>query len=397
MHRFEDIPLLPDDPIFSLPTLYGRDARPDKVNLGIGVYQDEAGKPTVFSAIRKAEALILDEKLGKDYQPIEGNPEYIRETTNLILGNHHSAENRMFAAQTVGGACALRLGAEFLLALGGKKIYLPGPTWANHKNIFKRAGADVHSYPYFDPIECAIDFDALEKALLAISPGSALLLQACGHNPTGTDMTLDQWQKLSELVKKQGLIPFFDVAYQGFADGIEQDAAPVRLFANDGHNMLVAYSFSKNMGLYGERAGTLAVVAQQAEAIPKIASQLRQMIRGIYSTPPLQGGRLAAAVLSNPVLKEEWLQELEQMRQRLSSKRERLASLLEKGSRQRNFQFLREQKGMFSFCGLTSHHVQQLIQEFAIYMPMDGRINIAGVNDGNINYVSHAILKVMSA
>lgn len=390
MTFFEKISLIPDDPIFKLPILFAAETRSCKVNLGIGVYQNEKGKPTVPHCVQKAEQLLFEKKLDKNYLPIDGDAEFIHETLKIIFGEQSPVlmQKRVFGVQTVGGAGALRLGAEFLYTLIGKRIYLSEPTWINHINIFKRSGMEVDFYPYYDNAVQKFDCIAMQKAIKCMPQGSIILLQGCGHNPTGADPTFEEWKELSHLIKKSQLIPFFDLAYQGFGTDMDADAQPIRYFAEEGHEMFVAYSYSKNMGLYGERAGALAIVARTPEASKHAASQLRQMIRGIYSTPPLHGGRIVSTILKNENLKNEWLQEVNRMRYRLHSCRLELAKRL-------GLPFLASQKGMFSYCGLSSSNVEHLINEYAIYLPSDGRINVAGLNADNFDYVSNSILKTL--
>lgn len=397
MSYFQDVPVLPDDPIFSLPLLFADDPSPNKVNLGIGVYQNEEGKPFVLNSVRKAEALVIEKHLGKNYLPIDGDADYIKETLNLIFGADSPLlkEKRIFGVQTVGGAGALRLGAEFLKTLVSKKIFISNPSWINHQNIFKRSGLEIDSYPYFNYATHTLDFPSLCRSIQSMPAGSLILLQGCGHNPTGVDPTLDQWRELSKLIKAQKILPFFDLAYQGFGKGLDEDAQGIRIFAEDGHEMAVAYSYSKNMGLYGERVGALALVSHTPDASLRVASQLRQMIRGVYSTPPLHGGRLAAAVLKSSELRQEWLLELKEMRERLNLRRKQLADSLRKGSDHEAFKNLDQQKGMFSYCGISPEQVQHLIKKHAIYLPADGRINVAGLNLKNMDYVSQAILETM--
>lgn len=397
MPYFQNIPLLPDDPIFQLPLLFAKDARPHKVNLGIGVYQDEDGKPVVLSSIREAETLVFDQHLGKNYSSIDGHPDYIQETLALIFGKENPLikEKRVFGAHTVGGTGALRLGAEFLHTLASKKIYLSNPSWVNHPNIFKRAGMEIHDYAYFDAFTNTLDFPGLCQSIQGMPPGSVILLQGCGHNPTGVDPSFEQWKVLSDLIKMQEVIPFFDLAYQGFSDGIDEDAQAIRYFACQGHEMLVAYSYSKNMGLYGERVGALAVVSQTAAHSQHVASQIRQMIRGIYSTPPLHGGRLVYTLLKNPQLRQKWLRELTEMRERLHALRNQLATSLRQLSDNANFLGLDQQKGMFSYCGITAAQASLLMEKYAIYLA-GGRINVAGLNAHNIKYVSQSISDTMN-
>lgn len=396
MPFFDTISSIPDDPIFSLPLLYAKDPRPNKVNLGIGVYLDEDGNPIVLNSVRKAEARIFERQLNKNYLPIDGDNDYIRATLKLIFGELHPiiSEKKVFAAATVGGAGALRLGAEFLRTLVGQRIHLSDPTWINHKNIFSRSGMEVSTYPYFDYHSCRLNFPALTEAIQKMPKGSIILLQGCGHNPTGVDPSTSQWQKLSQLIKAQGIIPFFDLAYQGFGKGLDEDAAAIRLFGNDGHEMLVAYSYSKNMGLYGERVGALAIVSKDCTSSQNIASQVRQIIRSVYSTPPLHGERIAATILLDIELKEQWLMELQVMRESLQKRRSLFVDSLNAAS-DNKYTFLSEQQGMFSFCGLSPQHAQMLIDKYAIYLPMDGRINVAGLSAKNIPYVTESLLQTI--
>lgn len=399
MRFFEKMPLLPDDAIFSLPILFAADQRPQKVNLGIGIYQNEDGRNVVLPSVRKAEALISAKELGKNYLPIDGDTDFIHETSSIIFGNANTAseDGRAFVVQTPGGACALRLGAEFLSTLVSRNIFLSNPSWINHKNIFTRAGLEVHNYPYFERRKHILDFTSLCDAINRLPAGSVLLLQGCGHNPTGVDPTKEQWRELSALIKEKKVIPFFDLAYQGFCCGLEEDAYAVRYFAEQNHEMLVAYSFSKNMGLYGERVGALAILSETQEESRKVASQVRQMIRGIYSTPPLQGGRIAALILKNDGLRAEWEKEVDEMRTRLQNTRQNFAMELEKNILNIDYRFVSTQKGMFTYCGLTPLQVELLIKKYAIYLPSDGRINVAGLNKHNFAYAVESILETITA
>jgi aspartate/tyrosine/aromatic aminotransferase len=398
MPFFNDLDLLPEDPILSLPIAFAADPRTTKVNLGIGAYRTAEGMPFVLTSVKTAEAQILQKNLNKDYLPIEGDQEFLQRGLQLLLGSHLADidPTHIFAAQTVGGSGALRIGGEFLAKNVGYRLFLSQPSWSNHTAIFEKSGLSVGSYPYYDTHTHKIDFDGMCQAIQNMPPGSIILYHASCHNPSGVDPTFAQWEELSALIKKQQVIPFFDVAYQGFGQGIEQDVAAVRQFAKDGHEMLVAYSFAKNFGIYGERAGFLALIATNADATTKIASQIKTLVRGNYSTPPLHGARLIKTILKSDDLTQEWLVELHHMRDRIQEMRTAFtAALLTKGGNEK-FAHIQEQKGLFSFCGLSSEQVWQLRQAKGIYMPSNGRINIAGLNMQNISYVVDAILETVN-
>lgn len=397
MPFFNDIPQLPDDPILGLPIAFAADPRPNKINLGIGAYKTAEGHPLVLKSVRKAESLLLQKNLPKDYLPIEGDADFLRCSLQLLFGSNSPLwqTGRFFAAQSVGGASALRIGAEFLAKLVSKTVFISQPSWSNHKQIFERAGLNVGSYPYFDPHTFMLDFSGMCEAIKNMPPGSVILLHGCCHNPTGIDPSFEQWKELSNLIKKQQLIPFFDLAYQGFGRGLDEDAQAIRHFVNEGHEMLIAYSFSKNFGLYGERVGFLTVVCSSVDRVPKIASQIRSLIRGNYSNPPLHGARIVSTILKSPELTQEWKTELNNMCERVKEMRKALiAALLVKGQN-RNFSYMNQQIGLFSFTGLSPEQVQRLRKEKAIYMPNSGRINVAGLNTQNVSHVAEALLSVM--
>lgn len=396
MPFFDDIELLPEDPILSLPIAFAADPREKKVNLGIGAYKDEFGKPVVLSAIKKAEDLVHSQDLNKEYQPIEGGSTFLHATLELIYGSQLSLD-RISAIQTIGGTSALRLGAEFLVNHGHPDIYLSDPSWPNHKHVFQRAGMVIQEYPYYDYSNGGLKFEALGQAIEQMPHGSVILLQASCHNPTGVDPDQDQWKKISELIKKQKVIPFFDLAYQGLGSSIDEDAWPVRYFASQDHEMFVAYSYSKNFGLYGERVGALSWQMPNQESSVRALSQFRRFVRGSYSSPPLHGGRLVAAVLGSKALKKEWMNEIEQMRLRLSDMRNQLADRLNSQKINKNFNFMKAQRGMFSLSGLTAVQVEKLKQEYGIYMLSNGRISIPGLTPSNIDYVADCIAAIMQS
>lgn len=386
----------PDDPIFGLTAAFRKEANPKKVNLGVGAYRTASGEPLVLSSVRTAEQMLLDKKLNKEYLPIDGDADFVRLTSELIFGGL-ATTLPIFGAQMVGGTGSLRMGAEYL-ALGEQRvIYLPNPTWANHKNIFGRTGLVVQHYPYYNSDTAELDFSGMCQALNAAPKGSVILLHGCCHNPTGIDLTLDQWGQLSSIVKSRGLIPFFDLAYQGLGEGLDADAAAVRLFAEQGHELVVSYSFAKNFGLYNERVGFLAIVTTSPTAANVVGKQLKTLIRGSYSNPPSQGERIVCTILQSETLKSDWLNELELMRNRVIEMRKTLVSNLQTRGHRGNYHTLMHQKGLFSYGLLQGEEVQRLRQEFAIYCPDDGRINVAGLNPQNIGYVIDAIESVSAS
>lgn len=399
MSFFHDIPLLPEDSILGLPILFEADPRPKKVNLGVGTYRTAEGKPLVLSCVKKAEAILVESQLNKEYLPIEGNSQFLSGTMKLIFGEHYNAINpdHMFTSQAIGGSGGLRILAEFFTKLVSKTIFLPQPSWPNHKTIFERAGFTVGSYPYYNKTTHLIDFRGLCEAIHNIPKGCVILLHAACHNPTGADPSLQEWEELSHLIKKKEIIPFFDFAYQGFGDSLDKDAQAIRLFQKDGHEMAIAYSYSKNMGLYGERVGLLAVLTNQSKIVPPISSQIKTLIRGNYSTPPLHGSRIVTTVLNSPELFLEWNTELVKMSARVREMREALASLLHEKMPSQDFSFIKQQKGLFSFIGLTTDQVERLIEEKGIYIPSSGRINLAGLHSRNIEYTAESLISVIQS
>lgn len=398
MSQFESLQLLPEDPILSIPLAFAADLHPKKVNLGIGVYRDAEGKPLVLVPVTKAESIVIGQHLNKEYQSIDGNPDLLTETAKLIFGpdSKKIKEGEYYGVQTIGGTCALRIGADLLVAQGSNKpVYIPDPTWANHRMIFTRAGLKVENYPYYNAQKHSFDFEGVCDAIKAMPAGSTIVLHASCHNPTGLDPTLDQWKTISELLKKHSIFPFFDVAYQGFGEGLNEDVKSVRLFADQGHEFFVSYSFSKNMGLYGERIGAFFAILQSKVVAKKLGSHARQIIRAIYSTPPLFISRVVATVLAKPDLHKEWEHELESMRERIQDMRKGfVAGLLAKSKDTKtHFSVMDQQKGLFSYCKLAPEQIERLRTEFGIYVP-GGRINIAGLNWNNMDYVIDSFIAV---
>lgn len=395
MSFFNDIPQLPADPIFGIPLLFAADHRPDKVNLSVGSYRTAEGHPLVLSTVRKGEILLLEKQQNKEYLPIEGDPTFLYYTNRLLFGEDSPIfqSNRFFSAQSIGGTGALRLGSELLSKLVSKTIFISDPTWPNHRNIFESAGFQVKSYPCFDSHTCSFDYIGMCEAIMNMPPGSTILLHGCCHNPTGADPSPEQWKGLSDLIKQYKLIPFFDIAYQGFGESPERDAHPIRLFVEEGHDLLTAYSFSKNFGLYGERVGFLTIVCAASEEVPKIASQVRRLVRSLYSNPQIHGAGIISTILNSPTLTLEWEEELAHMRERIKGMREALVTALSPQWNADLCEALRKQTGLFSFLGLKPEQAQLLRTERAIYVPSDGRINLANLNQNNIGYVAEALLQ----
>ncbi len=397
MSFFDTIATLPEDPIFSLQTSFQLDNRKKKVNLGIGAYKDAAGNSIILTAVQKAEKIILKESQNKDYLPIAGDIDYIHETAKLIFGENCTKlkDASIFGAQTVGGTAALRVGGEFLSQHKNKTIYIPNLTWANHKLVFQRASLKVDVYPYYNELTHELRFVEMCNKIKQMQAGDVIVLHGTSHNPTGINPTMDQWKELSSLIKTKQLLPFFDIAYQGFGEGLEEDAAPIRYFTDiDQHHLLCAYTYAKNMGLYGERVGALFAVTQNKEITAKTASHIKQIIRSMYSNPPIHGSSIVKTVLQNEELKKEWIHELISMKERVNEMRKAFVTgLLSKG-RDTHFQFLTtKQTGLFAYTGLNHDQIHRLRQDFGIYIP-EGRINLAGLNSNNMDYVIESILSV---
>lgn len=394
MSHFNSVELLPEDPIFHLPVLFNADQHAKKVNLSVGSYKNAQGKSYVLECVRHAEKIIYERKLDKDYLPIAGKADFINATLKLLFGHALSEiSDRTFGMQTIGGTGALRVASEFFARIGFREICLPDPTWANHGPIFKYSGLKVGWYPYYDAKRHVLNFSGICDALKKSSEHTVFLFHVCCHNPSGMDLSQEQWKELSSLVKKLKLIPFFDVAYQGFGVGIEEDAYPMRLFVEHGHEMFVANSFSKNMGLYGERAGSLAVVTSDQDTIRRTSSQLKQIARSSYSNPPLSPERIVTLILQTESLAKLWSQELAGMRERIQEMRVDLVSSLK--SVGIDCGFLEKQKGIFAYLGLTVDQVLQLRSDYGIYVAENGRANLASLNSDNFETVAAALAKVM--
>lgn len=397
---FQHIDAYAGDPILSLMETFKTDARADKVNLSIGLYYDGKGAIPQLDAIREAYGRVEGRRaVPSVYLPMEGFKPYRDGIQQLLFGADSAvlAAGRVATIQTLGGSGALKVGADFLRRYFPQSgVWVSDPTWDNHVAIFEGAGFKVHTYPYFDPATLGVAFDAMLAAISALPAKSIVLLHPCCHNPTGSDLTPTQWDRVVEVVRSRALIPFLDIAYQGFGAGMEQDAYAIRALAAAGLPFLVANSFSKIFSLYGERVGGLSVVCDDADAASRVLGQLKATVRRNYSSPPMLGAELVATVLGDAQLKAGWLAEVEAMRTRIIAMRETLVGALKETLPARNFDYLVEQRGMFSFTGLSAAQVDRLREEFGIYLVRSGRICVAGLNAGNVGRVAEAFAKVMA-
>jgi len=394
MPFFDDVSMKNDDPIFKLNAAYAADSSPIKVNLGIGVYRTADSNSLVLSCVKKMEPKI---SIKKDYLPINGDPVFRQCSKALVFGMSRAKEEdgRIYTAQSVGGTGALRVAGEFLSQEVGKIIYIPDPTWINHIGVFSRCGMDIRTYPHWNNESHGMYFDGLCKVVEEMPSGSIMLLHGCCHNPTGIDPSHEQWKELSAMLKERDIFPLFDFAYQGFGEGVEEDAWAIRYFVDQGHECIVASSNSKNFGLYGERVGALSFVCSDEDAAQRIATQVKSIIRTNYSNPPRHGAALVAAILSSPQMYDEWCRELGDMRGRVGEMRKAFVSELQAKGGGRDFSFLSDQRGLFSFCPISEDRVARLIAEYGIYMSKNGRINVAGLTWENLDYVVEAMLSVL--
>jgi aromatic-amino-acid transaminase len=403
---FEHVEPFGGDPILSLNEDFQKDPRPGKINLSIGIYFDDAGRIPVLDSVRRAETKVVARNAPKPYLPIEGATNFREEVQKLLFGAGHEAlaAGRVATIQSVGSSGGLKVGADFIARwLPGSEVWVSDPSWENHRSMFEGAGLAVHSYPYYDASTGALAFDAMYDALGRIPAKSIVLLHACCHNPTGVDLTRAQWDRLIPLLAERDLLPYLDLAYQGFGDGIAEDAYALRAFAaargKDGRPLafFVANSFSKSMSLYGERCGALSVAcADRAEAV-NVLGQLKFAVRRNYSSPPIHGGQIVAAVLAEPELRGAWEKELGAMRERIQAMRRALHATLVQKMPARNFDYFLSQRGMFSYTGLAPVQVDRLRDEFAVYLVRSGRMCIAGLNSGNVEATGLAMAAVLDS
>ncbi|MBN4668015.1 aspartate/tyrosine/aromatic aminotransferase [Pandoraea nosoerga] len=398
MTLFSAVELAPRDPILGLNEAYNADHRTNKVNLGVGVYFNAEGKLPLLKAVKAAEEQRVAAGLPRGYLPIEGIAAYDKAVQEMLFGKDSPvlAEGRVITAQALGGTGALKIGADFLKQLTpNANVAISDPSWENHRALFTQAGFNVISYPYYDAATHGVNLKGMLERLGEEPEGTIVVLHACCHNPTGVDLTMDQWTQVVDVVKARKLVPFLDIAYQGFGDGIDADAAVVRLFASAGLNFFVSSSFSKSFSLYGERVGALSIVTASKDESARVLSQLKRVIRTNYSNPPTHGGSVVAAVLGNPELRALWEEELAEMRERIRDMRLKLVEKLRAKGVERDFSFVIKQRGMFSYSGLTADQVERLREEFGIYAVSTGRICVAALNDGNIDHVVDAIAAVL--
>jgi aromatic-amino-acid transaminase len=395
---FSEVPLAPADPILGLTEAFQADKNPNKVNLGVGVYQDGRGKVPVLSVVREAERRWYEKEDSKAYLPIDGLPSYRQEVQALLFGRDSSLvkEGRVVTAQALGGTGALKLGADFLRRfLPESELYISQPSWENHRALFEAAGFAVKEYPYYEPKTHGLDFNGMRAALSKLPAKTVVLLHACCHNPTGVDLTPEQWQEVVEICKARSLVPFIDFAYQGFGEGIEQDAVAVRAFAASGMPFLIASSFSKSFSLYRERVGAVCFVTRDADEAKRVTSQLKRVVRTNYSNPSSHGGQIVALVLADPELRTRWEGEVAEMRNRIQNMRTLFVKKLAERGIARDFSFIQTQKGMFSYSGLELEAVRRLRSDFGIYIVDSGRICVAAMNENNIGPITEAIAQVI--
>ena len=398
MSLFSAVEMAPRDPILGLNEAFNADTRTSKVNLGVGVYCNEEGRIPLLRAVVEAETIRVAQHASRGYLPIDGIAAYDQAVQKLLFGAESPllVAGRVITTQAVGGTGALKIGADFLKQLQpGAVVAISDPSWENHRALFETAGFPVQNYRYYDAASHDVNRAGMLEDLNALPTGSIVVLHACCHNPTGVDLTPADWQNVLDVVKAKGLIPFLDMAYQGFGDGIDEDAAAVRLFADSGLSLFVSSSFSKSFSLYGERVGALSIITESKEESARVLSQVKRVIRTNYSNPPTHGATIAAAVLNSPELRAMWEEELAEMRLRIRGMRLQMVELLSKKAPGHDFSFVARQRGMFSYSGLTVEQVTRLRTEFGIYALDTGRICVASLNQRNIEAVTDAIVQVI--
>ncbi|HNQ56784.1 MAG: aspartate/tyrosine/aromatic aminotransferase [Burkholderiales bacterium] len=395
---FAAVEMAPRDPILGLNEAFNADTRATKVNLGVGVYCDDSGKIPLLAAVRAAEKARLEALPSRGYQPIEGPASYNQAVQNLLFGagSELIKDGRVVTVEALGGTGALKVGADYLKRLlPTAKVCISDPSWENHRALFESAGFAVENYPYYDAASKGVDFAAMKACLAGLPAGTIVVLHACCHNPTGADLSEAQWQEVVETVRARGLVAFIDMAYQGFADGIEPDAVALRLFAASGLQFFVSSSFSKSFSLYGERVGALSIVTANKDESARVLSQVKRVVRTNYSNPPTHGGAIVAAVLASPELRKLWEEELAGMRERIRAMRTGLVEKLRAHGVAQDFSFVAKQRGMFSYTGLGAGQVERLQAEFGIYAVSTGRICLAALNSRNIDYTADAIAAIL--
>ncbi|MDC7712217.1 amino acid aminotransferase [Vogesella indigofera] len=388
------------DPILTLVETFNKDTRNPKVNLGIGLYYDEEGRIPLLPSVQKAEAARVASAGARSYQPMEGAANYRSAVQALLWGAGHEAvtAGRIATIQTIGGSGALKIGGDLLKRyFPDSEVWVSAPTWDNHRAMFEGAGFTVHDYPYYDAATGGVKFDEMIACFKTLPAKTIVLLHPCCHNPTGVDLSNAQWEQVIEVVKQRDLLPFMDIAYQGFGDSLEDDVFAIRAMTAAGVSFFVSNSFSKNLSFYGERCGGLSVVCHDAEEAGRVLGQLKATVRRNYSSPPTHGGQVTAMVMTEPVLRAEWEGEVSEMRERIKAMRQKLYAVLSAKVPGRDFSYFIKQRGMFSYTGLTPEQVDRLREEFAVYLVRSGRMCVAGLNSRNVEYVADAMAEVLKA
>ena len=401
---FAAVELAPKDPILGVTESFKADTRPGKTNLGVGVYTDENGKIPLLGSVRSAEKLVYESAMPRGYLPIDGLNGYLEQVQFLLFGEGSKVlqDGRVATFESLGGTGALKVGADFLhRLLPNARALISNPSWENHRAIFEFAGFEVAQYDYYAPAKHDVDLAGMLASLRAANEGDVVVLHVCCHNPTGVDLNEAQWREVAAVCAERHLMPFLDMAYQGFAEGIQEDSVALRVFVEAGLSLLVSSSFSKSFSLYGERVGALSIVTQSADETKRVTSQVKRVIRSNYSNPPTHGASVVAAILATPALRAQWEQELGHMRTRIKAMREglvsRLDALMEQHGIKRSFAFIAAQRGMFSFSGLTAEQVAHMQEHAGIYAISSGRICLAAVNDQNIDAVAQAMANAIVA
>ncbi|MCE2656897.1 MAG: aromatic amino acid transaminase [Rubrivivax sp.] len=398
MSVFQHLDPYAGDPILSLNEAFQRDPRPHKVNLSIGIYFDDEGRIPVLDCVAQAEAQLLAEGGAKSYLPIEGSPAARAAIQALLFGAEHEAvrSGRVATLQSVGSSGGLKVGGDFIARwFPGAEVWVSDPTWDNHRAMFEGCGLRVNTYPYYDPATGGLRLDDMLQTLNTLPPRSVVLLHACCHNPTGVDLSPADWEALIPVLKARGLLPFLDLAYQGYGDGIDQDAFAVRALADAGVSFLVSNSFSKSMSVYGERCGGLSVVCADAAEADRVLGQLKSTVRRIYSNPGLHAAGIISRVLTDPALRASWERDVAAMRERILAMRRALHGVLAARLPGRPLGYLLSQRGMFSYTGLSAAQVDRLRDEFAVYLVRSGRLCVAGLNTRNVDATAAAMAAVM--
>lgn len=393
---FETLKAMPPDAILTLIGEHQNDARENKIDLGVGVYRDESGRTPILRAVKKAEQHLVDSQPSKSYVGSGGNPEFNEAIQALTFGDGARADKRITTLQTPGGSGSLRVAAGLIMrAKPDVALWASDPTWSNHTPLLGSAGLQLKSYPYYDAAHKDIRFDEMLETLNNVPGGDIVLLHGCCHNPTGMDLSRNQWQAVADVIVARDLVPYIDIAYQGFADGLEEDAYPVRTMFERVPEMIVSSSCSKNFGLYKDRVGSLSIIAKDGTTSGYVRSQTMNIVRTMYSMPPDHGAAVVSHILNNAPLRDDWLVELTEMRDRLKEMRALLGAALREKASDHDFSHIERANGMFCFVGISTEQVERLKSEFAVYMVNSSRINVAGITQGNVEHLASSIAAVL--